>query len=169
MLCFLLACALQVDRNVIVSSEVMSGSGVILETGLVLTNAHLLHGDVTVDDEPAEVVKIDKDHDLALLKVKTKKFKRVKFAEPKRGNPVYYVGNPSDHNHAVSRGHVVYVDEHHTVTDTLPIPGMSGGGLYDKKNRLIGLNTGFEISERVGVHLAVHVPIKVIRDFLRGS
>lgn len=169
MLCFLLACALQVNRNVVVSnSDEMSGSGVVLETGLVLTNYHMLGEETYVNDMLAEVLKYDKDLDLALLKVKTDHFKKVHFGKAKQGKAVYYVGNPGPFTGVVSRGFVILRDKDHIFTDTLPIPGMSGGGLYNRWGHLIGLDEGYYI-DQVGVHVAIHVPAEVIRKFLEGT
>ncbi len=170
MLCILfLVCSLQVERNVVVSnSEDVSGSGVVLETGLVLTNAHLVGMETYVGDNVVQVLKVDTEHDLALLKVATKHFGKVKFAKVKQGQAVYYVGNPGQFTGVVSRGFVILLDKEHLFTDTLPIPGMSGGGLYDSRNRLVGLDEGYIITS-VGVHIAVHIQIEVIRDFLKGA
>lgn len=169
MLCFLLACSLHMDRNVVVSNENdYSGSGVILSTGLVLTNAHLVGEEVYVGDEQATVVKIDRVLDLALLKVETRRFGKLKFGKAKLGKAVYYVGNPGPLTNAVSRGFVVFADEEHIFTDTLPIPGMSGGGLYNRWGHLIGLDEGY-VATKVGVHLAIHIPAAVVRKFLEGT
>lgn len=170
MLCaLLLVCSLQVERNVVVSNiDGMSGSGVILETGLVLTNAHLVGDEVYVGDSVAKVLKVDYDIDLALLKVETKPFKKLKFGKVKQGQAVHYVGNPGRHYNVVSKGYVVLLKEGYVLTNTLPIPGMSGGGLY-RNGKLVGLNVGYEQYPLVGVHIAVHVGLKAIKTFLEGK
>lgn len=158
-------------RNVVVATTTIGGSGVIIQTGWVLTNLHLANilNDIWVDDLPAELIAFDKAHDLALLKTVTGKFKRLRVDNPKQGSRIFYVGNPGMHLNSISYGHVVYMDSIHTVTDTLPLSGMSGGGLYNEDGHLVGLNVGGEGDPRFGVHMAVHAPAAVIRKFLKEN
>lgn len=169
MLCFLLACSLHMDRNVVVSNNYdWSGSGVILETGLVLTNQHLLGDKTYVGDNLALVVKADKELDLALLRVKTGHFRRLKFSHAHLGEPIWYVGNPGQLTDALSKGWVVKILPEHFITNTLPIPGMSGGAVYNKHG-LVGLNEGYIVDPMVGVHMAIHISSEAIRKFLEGT
>lgn len=166
MLCFLLVCSLHMERNVTVTNDWdMSGSGVVLQTGLVLTNYHMLGDHTYVNDEVSEVVKADEKLDLALLKVKTAKFSRLKFGKVKQGQAVHYTGNPGPLSNAVSRGWVVAFKDEYIITDTLPIPGMSGGALWDEHGHLAGLNVGYFV-DVVGVHLAIHIPAEAVKRFL---
>lgn len=168
-LCLFLSCSVMdkaVSRNVAVETEDYIGAGVILETGLVLTNFHLLGTETYVNGKLAEVLKVDKVKDLALLKVATPQRNKVKFSVAHRGESIFYVGNPSGHLNSVSQGHVVYMDSNETITDTLPVGGMSGGGLYNRKGELVGIDEGFEGNTQYGFHLTVHIPIQVVREFL---
>lgn len=166
MLCFLLACSLHVERNVVVENDTgYAGSGVVLQTGLVLTNAHLIGDETYVDNKLAQVVKYDEKLDLALLRVKTGQFKKVRFGHIKTGQPVHYVGNPGPFHNLVSRGYVLVQDEKHIITDTLPMGGMSGGGLWDEKGHLVGLDEGYYVLN--GAMVAIQIPADVIRRFLQ--
>lgn len=159
-----------VERNVVVETDSIMGSGVVIETNRILTNYHLLKsedGELTVDHKMAKVIAFNKDADLALIVAPTKKFKRLELRRPNVGQKVFYVGNPTGHIGAVSQGYVVYKDQTHTATDLVPLPGMSGGGLYNYKGQLVGLNFAMEGQPGVGMQLAVHVPIEVVERFLK--
>ncbi len=90
------------------------GSGVVLDDGKVLTNAHNLHGDeVTVyfaDGREAEasVLGVDADNDLAVLSVETSGAAAVSWAKDSVnvGSPVVALGNPAGAGARVTFGFV---------------------------------------------------------------
>lgn len=137
------------------------GSGIVLEKGKVLTNAHNLHGDEvhvyfadgrTVD---GSVVGIDGDGDLAVVAVDTGDAAPLAWGDGSAlgiGSPVIAVGNPSGQGLRVTAGFVSGVGRSFrgprgrrvagAVEHTAPLmPGSSGGPIVDGEGRLLGINT----------------------------
>ena len=160
-----------VNRNVVVATPNINGSGVIIKTDYVLTAYHLVgeQAEIRVNYRPAEIVAGDKDIDLALLHTSTDDFGFIKFGHPKRGDAVFYVANSGGHINLLSRGYILYMDFQWTLTDTTSVGGMSGGGLYDKRERLIGLNKGMECQANIGCLFTLHVTLDKIQKFLEKA
>ncbi len=98
----------------------------------------------------AELVKIDKEHDLALLYVKDKMVHPyVKLATGVRlGEKVINIGSPLFFEFLVSDGIVAQIDvkikefkSHYLVTTAMINSGSSGGGAFNVKGELLGVNT----------------------------
>ena len=84
-------------RNVWVETDKMMGSGIIIQTGIVLTNFHVLEVDSTimVDEKEAEILVVAPQLDLMLLKVDTKHVSPIRICtEVEIGEEVFYVANP---------------------------------------------------------------------------
>lgn len=151
-----------------------SGSGVFIDpNGYLITNAHVVQGAVSIqvlvanrsarpgdtDEDPmtlrgveAKVIGVDRESDLALLKVDLKNAPTLRFAPPRslrQGDLVLAVGSPLGLRNSVSMGVVsatarsvsesnplVYIQ-----TDASINPGNSGGALVDMEGRLVGINT----------------------------
>ncbi len=137
------------------------GSGIVLEKGRILTNAHNLHGEevhVYFADgrEAAGTVKgVDADGDLAVIEVDTGDAPPLAWGDGTAlgiGTPVIAVGNPSGQGLRVTAGFVSGVDRSFrgprghrvagAVEHTAPLmPGSSGGPIVDGQGRLLGINT----------------------------
>jgi serine protease Do len=137
------------------------GSGVVVEDGKVLTNAHNLHGDeVRVffgDGREVEgrVLGVDADGDLAVIGVDTTAAKALEWGDGASlgiGSPVVAVGNPAGRGVRVTLGFVSGVGRSFrgprgrrvagAVEHTAPLlPGSSGGPIVDVDGRLLGINT----------------------------
>ncbi len=140
------------------------GSGVIVhESGYIVTNAHVVSqaSDVQVTFEndktlPAEVVAVDQQHDLAVLKVDSPTplpHQRLgRSHDIMIGETVVAIGNPLGLQHTVTSGIVSALDRDlHFDRDVVytgliqtdaPInPGNSGGPLLNINGDLIGINT----------------------------
>lgn len=154
-------------RNVLVETDGGSGSGVIYKPGLIVTNFHILEtdSDVKVNGKDAKILAVDPKHDLVLLEAATLPVPELKFnLEPKVWMPVFYCGNPGNHRGLVSPGFILDIKEF-LYTNTIPMGGMSGGGLYDEQGRLLGINEGME-GGKGGFHIAVHIKAVVVKAFL---
>jgi serine protease Do len=136
------------------------GSGVVIASGRVLTNAHnLRHQEVAVTfgdgrRESARVVGSDSDLDIAVLEVDTADVQPVQFSEEDEtviGQPVLALGNPGGRGLRVTPGFVSSVARSFrgprgrriggAIEHTAPLPrGSSGGPLVDLDGRLIGIN-----------------------------
>jgi len=158
------------------------GSGIVLETGKVLTNAHNLHGDEVhvyfADGHSADgtVLGVDGDGDLAVIAVDTGDTAPLAWGDGTAlevGAPVIAVGNPSGQGLRVTAGFVSGLDRSFrgprgrrvagAVEHTAPLmPGSSGGPIVDTAGRLLGINTnrlgsGFYQSIAAGADLRARV------------
>lgn len=146
-----------------------SGSGVIVSSdGYIATNNHVIDRaniiEVTLSNNKtykAKLVGVDKDTDLAVLKIEEKGLPVLEFAnsdEIRVGEWVLAVGNPFNLSSTVTAGIVSakgrninilenYGSSGNTAiesfiqTDAAVNPGNSGGALVNTKGELIGLNT----------------------------
>jgi len=121
----------------------------------------------------AKLIKLDKAHDLGLLQVKglhhkySKIGKRLHVAEE-----IMNIGSPYDLEFLVSHGVVSALDVEvkefrsvYTITDAAINPGSSGGGVFNSKGELVGVNTMSEgFFGWSGISYAVS--IKDIKHFL---
>ena len=133
------------------------GSGcVVSNDGLIITNYHVVHGAgdslfVTFyngEKQSAKLLRFDAASDLALLKVESKELFFVTpptIANSKVGDKVWVIGTPADKalGQTITGGilsgmrdseGIVYLQ-----TDAHVNPGNSGGGLFDKSGKLIGI------------------------------
>lgn len=137
------------------------GSGVVVEAGKVLTNAHNLHGDEVrvffADGREAEgkVLGADGDGDLAVIGVETGEAPAIPWGDGTAlviGSPVVAIGNPAGAGVRVTFGFVSGVGRAFrgprgrrvagAVEHTAPLlPGSSGGPIVDGQGRLLGINT----------------------------
>ncbi len=158
----------------LLTKETVSGSGILLTAdGYILTNAHVVRGahevkvqlNVRAEAEAREqgdrsfnrpiagkVVGIDRDSDLAVVKIEKTNLPFLKFGnsdELKQGQIVLALGNPLGLDNSVSLGVVSAVSRQIKTDDPMvyiqtdaPInPGNSGGPLLDADGHVIGINT----------------------------
>ncbi|MDP9271366.1 MAG: S1C family serine protease [Chloroflexota bacterium] len=137
------------------------GSGIVLDGGKVLTNAHNLHGDEVhvyfADGREADgkVLGVDGDGDLAVIGVDTGDTKPFAWGDGAAlgiGAPVIAIGNPSGQGLRVTAGFVSGIGRSFrgprgrrvagAVEHTAPLmPGSSGGPIVDGDGKLLGINT----------------------------
>ena len=170
------------------------GSGVILTSdGYIVTNAHVVQGARRIrvrlpglevpgpDGSPprgpvtAKLVGLDRQSDLAVLKVDLTDLPALPFAdsdELKQGQVVFAFGSPQGLENSVTMGVVsatarqVSEDNPTTYVQTdAPInPGNSGGPLVDVDGRVVGIDT-FILSESGGSEgLGFAIPSNVVRN-----
>jgi S1-C subfamily serine protease len=137
------------------------GSGVVVEKGKVLTNAHNLHGDeIRVffpDGREADgkILGADGDGDLAVIGVDTGDAPAIEWGDGGTlgiGAPVVAIGNPAGQGVRVTLGFVSGLGRVFrgprgrrvvgAVEHTAPLlPGSSGGPIVDGSGKLLGINT----------------------------
>ena len=137
------------------------GSGIVIDTGKVLTNAHNLHGDeVHVyfaggREADGKVLGVDGDGDLAVIGVDTGDVRPFAWGDGGAlgiGASVIAIGNPSGQGLRVTAGFVSGIGRSFrgprgrrvagAVEHTAPLmPGSSGGPIVDGEGRLLGINT----------------------------
>src|SRR5271169_1264350 len=170
------------------------GAGVILSAdGYIVTNAHVVQGarkirvrlpgleapgpDGSKPHGPvnAKVVGLDRQSDLAVLKIEATDLPALPFAdsdELKQGQVVFAFGSPQGLENSVTMGVVsatarqVSEDNPTTYVQTdAPInPGNSGGPLVDVDGRVVGIDT-FILSESGGSEgLGFAIPSNVVRN-----
>ena len=145
------------------------GSGVIISAdGYILTNNHVVTGEqrrvsladidisVSLSDKremPAQVVGVDPDTDLALVKINARNLPTMPWGDSahlKVAEWVLAIGNPFQLNQTVTLGIVSATGRHNVglaqyedfiQTDAAINPGNSGGALVNARGELIGINT----------------------------
>ncbi len=164
------------------------GSGVVLDSeGLVLTNYHCVQNSDTLQVKTksdqvygAVIVGIDKESDLALLRVNTTDaMQPITFADSSKAVPtdeVFAVGAPEGLYQTVTKGIVSAVDRDITEgkkvifedmiqTDTPVNPGNSGGPLLNTKGEMIGLIT---LKYTYGESLGFAIPSNKIKSLIES-
>ena len=129
------------------------GSGVLLPSGKIATNCHVVEVGASYQVGRgkqllrATLFAEDMDKDVCLLDAKGIKGKPAqigKAASLKEGDPVYAVGAPQGLELSLSDGIVAQLrgGPPPLIQTTAAIsPGSSGGGLFDREGRLVGLTT----------------------------
>ncbi|MBN2447509.1 MAG: trypsin-like peptidase domain-containing protein [Phycisphaerae bacterium] len=162
------------------------GSGAVIhESGYIVTNAHVVAQasdvSVTFADQatlPAEIVAVDAEHDLAVLKVQPKRpLSTCKLGHSDDlmiGETVVAIGNPLGLQHSVSAGIVSALDRDLQFSEDVvykglvqtdaPInPGNSGGPLLNINGELIGINTAIRGDAQ---NIGFAIPVNRLWDLL---
>lgn len=130
------------------------GSGVMLPSGDIVTNYHVIKAEVRYmvgqgkKGVPANLKAGDPDKDLCLLTasgLEAKPARLGKAASLKVGDPVYAVGAPQGLELSLSEGIVSQLrgnGPYPIIQTTVAIsPGSSGGGLFNANGELVGITT----------------------------
>lgn len=171
-----------------------TGSGVIIsKDGYIITNNHVINNaseiEVTLRNKntyKAKVIGVDKDSDLALIKIEEDELPSIKIANSDSvmvGEWVLAVGNPFNLESTVTQGIVSAKGrslnlnqqpgtntaiESFIQTDAAVNPGNSGGALVNLNGELIGINTAIASPTGTYAGYAFAVPsnlvAKVIED-----
>lgn len=120
----------------------------------------------------ARLVKVSKDHDLALLKLDnyTTPFLTLsKQRYPKQGTQVFAIGSPFGISDSLTSGIVTKSSQKALFTDTQILPGNSGGPLIDADGKVLGVNTAVlsaaENADGLGVAIyASHIRSEFARN-----
>jgi S1-C subfamily serine protease len=164
------------------------GSGIVIdESGLILSNAHVVFGrqilSVTLDSGvtlPAKVVGADPEFDIALIRIPPPDKGSLNVATLGDssglvvGEDVYAIGSPLGLDQTLTRGIVSALNrrlpgavwsltEPLIQTDAAINPGNSGGPLVDGCGRIVGVTTAM-LTEAQNIGFAV--PINLVRDVI---
>ncbi len=181
-------------NTAVVTRQRATGSGVVLSSdGYIVTNAHVVSNAHRVrvrvaTERPgqanlqpaarmldARIIGIDRDSDLAVIKVDKTGMTALKFGDSdalRQGQLVMAFGNPMGLENSVSMGVVSSTARQLKIDDPMvyvqtdaPInPGNSGGPLVDVEGRLVGINT-FIVSQSGGNEgLGFAIPSNVVRN-----
>lgn len=155
---------------------VKQGSGVVLnEKGYIVTNYHVLSGcdriEILHNKEIVpyvDIIGIDVEKDILILKIKAKKFPAIKLGDSKDlniGQRVYAIGSPLGFENTISEGIISglrsyeeYDKNYIQITASIS-PGSSGGAVVNDKGELIGIST---LTVEKGQNLNFAIPINDI-------
>jgi S1-C subfamily serine protease len=169
------------------------GSGFILDKqGLILTNNHVIDNaqrvEVTLSNKhkyKANVLTVDKNHDLALLKIDAPDLTPVTLSDSRSlavGQRVYAIGNPFGLSGTMTRGIISAIRsirmpqgnpiEDAIQTDASVNPGNSGGPLLNSRGEVIGIttliaNNGADQSAGIGFAIPINTARAVLDDFAK--
>ena len=155
----------------------VQGSGVLLPSGKIATNCHVVEGGASyLVGRGKELVRAtlyaeDGDNDICLLDAKGITGEPVqlgKAAGLRVGDPVYAVGAPRGLELSLSDGIVAQLwgGPPPLIQTTAAIsPGSSGGGLFDREGRFVGLTTFYLEG---GQNLNFAIPVECIGEVKPG-
>jgi serine protease Do len=155
--------------------------------GDILTNAHVVDGaqSITVvlsdgTEHPAKVVGVDKDGDLAVVKIEASGLTAARFADSddvQPGDWCVAVGNPLGLDHTVTAG-IVSAKSRSNVgsaafedfiqTDAPINPGNSGGPLVNLDGEVIGINTAIRTSSGGSEGIGFAIPSNTAQSVMRS-
>ena len=170
-----------------------AGTGVIIEDGLILTNAHVIEGagneiSVVFSDEtraPAELVGASTEDDIALIKVDRTDLTPATLGSSSNllvGDPVVAIGNAlnlgvdpsvtsgivSAKDRSISDGSISL--DHLIQTDAAINPGNSGGPLVNASGEVVGINTAIIAgSQNIGFSIAIDSVKDLIETLKQGG
>ena len=164
------------------------GSGVIVSPeGYVLTNNHVVEGadeiEVVLTDgrkAPAQVVGLDPETDLAVIKVKLDKLPVIVLGQSEQarvGDAVLAIGNPFGVGQTVTMGIIsalgrnnLHINsfENFIQTDAAINFGNSGGALVDTRGNLIGINTAIYSQSGGSVGIGFAIPVSTTKTVMEA-
>lgn len=162
---------------------ISQGSGVVLnDKGYVVTNYHVLEGcerlEIMHDNDEipyADIVGIDPDKDILIIKIYDKRFPSIKLGNVqslKVGQRIYAIGNPMGFENTISEGIISGLRNFQEsginyIQITASIShGSSGGAVVNDKGELIGISTS---TIEDGQNLNFAIPIDEVINIKIGS
>jgi len=176
-------------KQVIKTGFFPDGSGVIFdENGHIITNLHVLNNSIQLKQKllielynganhEVEIIGIDRDNDLAVLKLIEKNVeispiqRKRRIEDIKIGETVFAIGNPQGLGQSVSMGIISAIgrkfinkEGSFIQTDASINPGNSGGALVDSKGNLLGIINFIESTTGGNQGLNFAIPIDVVSE-----
>lgn len=173
------------------ATEISLGSGVILhQQGFILTNLHVIEGAhkilILLHDGRkalANIIGIDRDTDLAVLKIDATDLQAITLGNSKImhiGDPVLAIGNPFGFGQSVTAGILsgkgryglnLNTYEDFLQTDAAINVGSSGGALINQHGDIIGINAALYSqsggSQGIGLAIPIEIATKVLKDIIQ--
>lgn len=149
------------------------GSGVFIGESQIVTANHVVRSaektKIGIDGEEiiGNVVKRNVTLDMALIEVQGKhKYAKLRL-NPKLGERVYVVSAPGGYyEDIVVFGRIAGITEKWLIVDAKIVAGSSGGGIFDRRGRLLGMVKNSYGSSYKGDFMLFAVPTKTIIKFL---
>lgn len=171
-----------VKAVVTIKTENGHGSGfLVTNDGYLLTNQHVVEDETTVQVKfeqgftlDGEVIKVNKDFDLALVKVSATDLPALSIGDDKNlmlGEEIFAIGTPLDATlgQSVSRGVLsgqrAIEGRNYLQTDVTINPGNSGGPFLDENGKVVGIAT-MKICGKGLEGLGFGVPISEVMEML---
>ena len=177
------------------SASTVTGSGIVLtEDGYILTNFHVIQAaynggapimviDFDGNEYPAQVIGVETDSDLAVLKIDAEGLTPAQLGDSddiRVGQPIYAVGNPlGELTYTMTSGIVsalnrrITTDENITVNmfqiDAAVNNGNSGGPVYNTRGQVIGVVTAkftLDGMEGLGFAIPINDTCQVVSDLV---
>jgi S1-C subfamily serine protease len=129
----------------------------------ILTAAHVVQdsekifiGERNTNIVEAEILFIDKDSDIAMLRTKESltSTKAVRFQTKRQqyiGESIYHTGHPDGETWHVSKGMLSSTQGSTIIGNTFAWPGSSGSVVFDKSGNVIGVISAIKISSPLGL------------------
>ena len=116
----------------------------------------------------ANLVKVSKSEDLALLKINRCKAPYLKFSRTSavtQGMLIYAIGSPLGLRDQLTKGTVTRVSRKGVFTDAQILPGNSGGPLVTELGDVVGVNT-LKVSQKsaLGEGFGIAIPVRKINE-----
>jgi S1-C subfamily serine protease len=115
----------------------------------------------------ARLIRISKDHDLALLKLDNYNTPYLTLSSqqyPRQGTKVFAIGSPFGISDSLTAGIVTKASRDHLFTDTQILPGNSGGPLINAEGKVLGVNTAVLAKSRNADGLGLVIYASVVRS-----
>ena len=176
-------------KQVIKTGFFPDGSGVIFDKdGHIITNLHVLNNSIQLkqkllielydgSNHEVEIIGIDRDNDLAVLKLVEENVEILPIQRKRRieeiniGETVYAIGNPQGLGQSVSMGIISAIgrkfinkEGSFIQTDASINPGNSGGALVDTRGNLLGIINFIESTTGGNQGLNFAIPIDVVSE-----
>ena len=120
----------------------------------------------------ARLLKISRDHDLALLKLdgyRTPALTPAPTTQLKQSDPVFAIGNPAKQHNSVTSGIFSGFENGFLQTNAQIYPGNSGGPLVTEEGRVVGINTFKKLThkfEGLGFAIPIEVALEEFNEYI---
>ncbi|HET6844999.1 MAG TPA: trypsin-like peptidase domain-containing protein [Candidatus Angelobacter sp.] len=175
------------NGGAVVFPQKSSGSGILISSdGYIVTNAHVVQGSRRLRVKlnkgnhllDAKLVGMDRQTDLAVIKIELTELPFLNFADSSELNPgqiVLAFGSPLGLENSVSMGVISAVDRQLNAdnplvfiqTDAAINPGNSGGPLVDTEGRVVGVNTSILSKSGGSEGVGFAIPSNVVSAICR--